>query len=172
MSAIKSTKVPKAFEETYAAITTITDDFCREHLNEEYGELASFASAALCCKRPSPLSKGKPQTWACGILYALGQVNFLADKSHEPYLPFSELSDRMGIAKSTASTKARVISKALDLYQFHPDWTLPSMLEHNPFAWFIEIDGIVIDARSLSQEIQEAAFQEGLIPYVPGGKDR
>ena len=66
--AIKSTKVPKALEETCAAITTITDDFCREHLNEEYSELARFVSAALCRKRPSPLSKGKPQTWACGIL--------------------------------------------------------------------------------------------------------
>ena len=53
MSAIKSTKVPKAFGETYAAITSITDDFCREHLNEEYSELASFVSAALCRKRPS-----------------------------------------------------------------------------------------------------------------------
>ena len=42
MAAIKSTKVPKAFGETYAVITTITDTFCRERLNEEYGELARY----------------------------------------------------------------------------------------------------------------------------------
>jgi len=36
----------------------------------------------------------------------------------------------------------------------------------------IDVDGIVIDARSLPQEIQEAVFQDGLIPYVPGGEDR
>jgi hypothetical protein len=66
--AIKSTKVPKALEETCAAITTITDDFCRAHLNEEYSALARFASAALCRKRPSPMSKGKAQTWVRGIL--------------------------------------------------------------------------------------------------------
>ena len=40
MSTIKSTKVPKAFGETYAAITAITDDFCRAYLNEEYSGLA------------------------------------------------------------------------------------------------------------------------------------
>ena len=172
MAAIKSTKVPKAFGETYAVITVITDTFCREHLNEEYGELARFATAALCRKRPSPLSRGKPKTWACGILYALGKVNFLSDKSLDPYMPLGELCDLMGVGKSTASTKAGLISKALGLSQFHPDWTLPSMLEHHPFAWFIEINGVLADARSLPLEIQEAAFHEGLIPYVPGGEER
>ena len=100
-----STKVPKAFGETYAAITATTDDVCQAHLNEEYGELARFASAALCRKRPSLLSKGKPQTWACGILYALGRVNFLSDKSHEPSMALGELCDLMATGKSTASAK-------------------------------------------------------------------
>ena len=52
MAAIKSTKVPKAFGETYAVITTITDTFCRERLNEEYGELARFATAARSRAKP------------------------------------------------------------------------------------------------------------------------
>ncbi len=47
----RSTKVPKAFEETCAAIATMTDGFCREYLNEAYGELARRAAAALCRKR-------------------------------------------------------------------------------------------------------------------------
>ena len=64
VTAKRSTKVPEAFEETYAAITTMTDGFCREHLNEDYGELATRTTAAFCRKRPSPLSKGRPKTWA------------------------------------------------------------------------------------------------------------
>ena len=51
MTAKKSAKVPKGFEETCAAITTMTDGFCWEHLNEAYGELARRAAAALCRKR-------------------------------------------------------------------------------------------------------------------------
>ena len=47
----RPTKVPKAFEETYAVITSMTDGFCREHLNEAYGKLARRAAAALCRKR-------------------------------------------------------------------------------------------------------------------------
>jgi hypothetical protein len=172
MRATKSTKVPKAFKATYAAITTITDTFCRERLNAEYGELARFATATLCRKRPSPLSRGKPKTWACGVLYALGQVNFLSDKSFDPHMSLGELCELMGVGKSTGPAKAKVISDALHLYQFHPDWTLPSMLEHNPLAWIIEVGGMYMDARTLPLEIQEIAFQEGLIPYILGGEER
>ncbi len=172
MSLKKPTKVPKALGETYAAITAITDDFCRPHLKEEYRDLDRLAVAALCRKRPSPLRSGKPQTWACGILTALGQVNFLSDKTHESYLSARGLCGLLGIGRSTASAKAKVVSNALGLCPLHPDWILPAMLEHNPFAWFIEINGIIMDARSLPLEVQEAAFQEGLIPDVPGREER
>ncbi len=39
MAAVKPTRVPRVLVETYDAITTVTDAFCREHLNGEYGEL-------------------------------------------------------------------------------------------------------------------------------------
>jgi len=82
----KSEKVPKKMQATYNTIVALTDGFCQEHLNEEYAQLARQLTAALCRKRPSPLSRGKPNSWACGIIYALGFVNFLFDKSQEPYL--------------------------------------------------------------------------------------
>ena len=48
---------------------------------------ARRALAALCRKRPSPLVSGKPETWACAVLYALGQVNYLSDKASTPTMP-------------------------------------------------------------------------------------
>ncbi len=172
MAAVKSTRVPRVLVETYDAITTVTDAFCRDHLNGEYGELARLAAAALCRKRPSPLLRGKPTTWACGILYALGQVNFLSDKSEEPHMALGELCNLIGVGKSTASAKAKGVSGTLDLHHFHPDWTLPSLLAQDPVAWFIEVDGFIVDARTLPLDVQEAAFREGLIPHVPGAGER
>jgi len=64
-------------QETFNAIVALTDAFCRAHLHEEYAQLARQATAALCRKRPSPLATGHLKTWACGIVYALGSVNFL-----------------------------------------------------------------------------------------------
>ena len=79
----KSEKVSKKMQPTYDTITALTNEYCEAHLNEEYAELARQLTAALCRKRPSPLSRGKPNSWACGIIYALGFVNFLFDKSNE-----------------------------------------------------------------------------------------
>jgi len=61
----KSERVPKPMQATFDAIVTLTDAFCRAHLDEEYAQLARQATAALCRKRPSPLATGNPKTWCC-----------------------------------------------------------------------------------------------------------
>ncbi len=77
-------KVPKKMQAVYDAIVALTDKVCREHLNEEYAQFSRRLAATLCRKRLSPLVSGKPESWACGIVYALGQVNFLFDRSQTP----------------------------------------------------------------------------------------
>jgi len=58
----KSERVPKPMEETFNTIVALTDTFCRAHLDEEYAQLARQATAALCLKRPSPVSTGNLKT--------------------------------------------------------------------------------------------------------------
>jgi hypothetical protein len=159
--------VPRKMREKYEAVTEITDEFCREHLNEEYADLCRKMAAALSRKRPSPLESGRARSWAAGVVYALGRVNFLFDKSHEPYMSATELCEKIGVSQSTATNKSREIWDRLDLIQMHPEWCLPSMLEENPLAWLIEVNGLVVDARMMPIEVQEEAYRLGLIPYVP-----
>jgi hypothetical protein len=153
--------------ERYEAITRITDEFCQEHLNEEYANLARKMAAALSRKRPSPLESGRLRSWAAGIVYALGRVNFLSDDSREPHMTMSELCEKIGVSQSNASSKSREIWYRLNLMRLHPDWCLPSMLEDNPLAWIIEVNGLPVDARMMPRKIQEEAYWLGLIPYVP-----
>lgn len=159
--------VPQTMREKYETITGITDEFCHEHLNEEYADLARKMTATLCRESPSPLESGRERSWAAGVVYALGRVNFLSDDSHEPYMAMSELCERIGVSQSNASSKSREIWDALDLIQLHPDWCLPSMLDENPLAWIIEVNGLPLDARMAPREVQEEAYRLGLIPYVP-----
>ena len=166
MTMTKSTKVPKGWEELYAALTGLTDRFCEEYLDHEYADLARHAIAALCRKRPSPLTSGNPQTWACAVLYALGQINFLSDKSTKPYMAMADLCSHFGIAPSTGGNKAKLVRNALGIRQFDHKWTLPSRPAGNSLPWLIEVDGLVVDARQLPVAIQEVAVQKGLIPYV------
>ena len=63
----KSERAPKPMQETFNAIVTLTDAFCRAHLDEEYAQLARHATAALCRKRPRPRDR-EPQDlgmWDC-----------------------------------------------------------------------------------------------------------
>lgn len=166
----KSEKVPKKMQPTYESIITLTNEFCAAHLNEEYAQLARQLTAALARKRPSPLSRGRPNSWACGIVYALGFVNFLFDKSHEPYLSATDLCEGFGVSKSTGSNKSAEIRNLMDMFQFDPNWCLPSLMAENPVAWMIMVDGMVVDVRRMPLPIQQAAFDQGIIPYIPGGQ--
>ena len=171
MSFAKSTRVPKAMEDLYTELTTISDAFCAEHLDDEYALLARQAIAALCRKRPCPMSGGSMASWVCAVLYALGQVNFLSDKASKPYMAMADLCTRFGIGASTGGNKAKVVRKALGISQFDPHWTLPSRFDTSPMAWKIMVDGFIVDARRLPIELQEMAVQKGLIPYVPAPRD-
>ncbi len=75
MKSPRSSVVPKSMQATYDTVVALTDAFCRDHLNDEYRDLARAMTAALCRKRPSPLGTGQPRTWACGIIHVLGQLN-------------------------------------------------------------------------------------------------
>lgn len=166
----KSERVPKPMQETFNAIVALTDTFCREHLNEEYAQLARQATAALCRKRPSPLATGHLKTWACGIVYALGSVNFLFDKSQKPSMRAAELCAGFGVSQSTGSAKAKAVRDVLGMGQMDPQWYRPSKMEDNPLAWMIMVDGFVVDVRQMPRAIQEVAYEKGLIPYLPGEK--
>jgi hypothetical protein len=72
---------PKGMLHVYEKIVGLTDDVCDRHLDSEYRDLARAMTGALCRKRPSPLTSGQPRTWACGIVYVLGRINFLSDRS-------------------------------------------------------------------------------------------
>jgi hypothetical protein len=166
----KSERVPKPMQATYDAISAFTDAFCREHLNEEYAQLARHATAALCRKRPSPLATGNPKTWACGIVYALGSVNFLFDRSQDPSMRAAELCAGFGVSQSTGSAKAKVVRDTLDMSQMDPQWYRPSKMEENPMAWMIMVNGFVVDVRQMPRDVQEMAYAKGLIPYLPGDR--
>ena len=164
-----SEQVPKEMQARFDEITHLTDTFSQTYLNDEYASLIRQLTATLCRKRPSPLSQGKAATWACGIIHAIGMVNFLFDTSQTPYMASSEIASYFGLSPSTMQAKSKQIRDLLDMYQMDPDWTLASKMDDNLLTWMIQVNGIVIDARSAPRWVQEEAFRKGLIPYIPEG---
>jgi uncharacterized protein DUF6398 len=163
----KRESIPQPIRPTYDAIVRQIDTVCQGHLNQEYADLGRRLAGALARKRPSPLLRGKPEVWACGIVYAIGTVNFLFDKTQTPYLRADELCRLFKVSPSAGSAKAALIRKMFGMMPLDPRWSLTSMIDQNPLAWMIEVNGLIVDARSAPREIQEEALRRGLIPYLP-----
>jgi len=162
-----------AVKEKRIAVLAITNNFCRLHLNEEYAELAERMGQSLSRKRPSPLAAGQARTWAAGIVYALGRINFLFDKSQTPHLSAAELCKRMEVSQASASAKSKVIMDCMNLMQLDPRWCLPSKIEDNLLIWLVPLsNGMIADVRELPREMQEEAFQAGMIPYIPADRSQ
>ena len=167
MTRKKSESVPVALEPAYAAIVNLTESVCKQYLNSDYATLARYLAAALARKRPSPIIKGKPATWACGILYALGTVNFLFDKTQTPHMRSDELCTAFGVSQSGGAAKAKLIRDLLKIYTLDPNWCLPGNVENNPMIWTLQVNGMLVDVRHMPREIQVIAYEKGLIPYIP-----
>jgi len=153
-----SQHVPKDLQARFDEIAQQTDAFCQAFLNDEYAQLCRELTATLCRKRPSPLVRGKADTWACGIIHALGTVNFLFDSSQTPHLATSQIWEYFQLSSSTMQAKSKQIRDLLGMYPMDPDWSTPSMVDQNPLIWMLEVKGLIIDVRQAPREIQEAAF--------------
>jgi hypothetical protein len=166
----QSESVPSSVEPFYSAIVNLTDAVCNQHLSSEYAELSRRLAATLARKRPSPIVRGKPEIWACAIIYALGTVNFLFDKSQTPHMRADELCAVFGVSQSSGANKAKLIRDMLKMYQLDPNWCLPSKIDDNPMVWILQVNGMMVDIRHMPREVQVIAYEKGLIPYIPADR--
>jgi uncharacterized protein DUF6398 len=160
-------KIPEDVQSVFDVISKMVDDFCRDHLNDEYAILCRTLTEKLARKRPSPLVSGKPNTWACGIVRTIGWVNFLDDRSQTPHVKLTAIDKAFGVGESTGQGKSKLIRTMLKVRQFDHHWTLPSHMEDNHAMWMLDVNGFIMDIRRCPREVRELAFEKGLIPYIP-----
>jgi len=163
--------IPKEMQGKYNEIAALIIEFCDKKLNDDYKSLCLRLLEKLCRKRQSPLLSGRAHTWAAGIVYAIGSNNFIFDKTQKLHLTASELVAPFGVSSSTASGKAAELKKMFKIDYFNIEWMLPEHIDNNPMVWMVMIDGFIVDIRDMPLEIQQQAFEKGIIPYVPGEKE-
>ncbi len=164
--------VPKSMQPVYDGIEPLISGFCDRYLNDEYREMCLHLLEKLCRKRPSPLLAGRKNTWAAAVVYAIAANNYIFDKSQPIHLTADELCAPFGLSKSTVSNKAREIRDLFEINCFNPEWQLACFAESNPAIWLLRLNGFVIDIRMAPVELQEQAYRQGLIPYVPAYREK
>jgi hypothetical protein len=156
--------------EILGTIVGMIDQFCREHLNDEYAVLCRKLAEKLARKRPSPLLQGHPNTWASGIVRTIGWANFLSDSTQTPHMKMTDIDQGFGVSPASGAAKSKAIRDLFRLRRFDPNWTLPSRMDDNPLVWLLNVNGLMMDVRDAPREVQEIAFHKGLIPYIPADR--
>lgn len=161
--------IPKASDhkrDLFLELASRTDAVCDACLDEEYRELCRELTAELVRKGRFAF-KGRIRSLASGIVHAAGWVNFLDDPTQPCHKTSAELAHRCGVSHSTMMDKSRQVRKFLRIAPMDPRWTRTDLLLENPNVWMILVNGVMVDARDASRELQVAAFEQGVIPFIP-----
>lgn len=115
-------------------IVRMVTEFCNEKIDTEYSSLCEKMERKLGRKRNNPLERGRLEIWATSVIYTVATLNFLFDKSFEPYIPSSDIFDHFGTSSSTVSQKAAQIRTMLKLKRYwDSDFSTEHMQANNPF---------------------------------------
>jgi hypothetical protein len=138
-------------------LVQMTNDFCDQYVDQEYKELCEKLIRKMSRKREVPFLSGKLEIWAAAVVHALGSINFLFDKSFQPYTTIDNICQHFGTSKSTTGQKAKKIRDMFKMSYYDKEFSTARMKESNPFANIAYIDGIPISIKYLPPELQEIA---------------
>lgn len=133
----------------------MTACFCDEYLDEDYKQLCEKLVGKMSRKRNVPFLSGRIEIWAAAIVYAVGSINFLFDRSFEPYASADDICKYFGTSRSTTSQKAKIIRDMFKLGYWDKEFSTSQMMQSSPFSNLVMINGLIVDKRALPPEIQE-----------------
>lgn len=125
-------------------LTEMTAAFCQQHVDGEYERLCRKLIEKMARKRTVPFLSGRLDIWAAAIIYALGSINFLFDKSFRPHATTDAICDYFQVSKRTVAQKAKLIRDMFKLEYFNPEFSTERMVKNNPLAQLAMVDGFVI----------------------------
>jgi len=117
---------------TQQLITPMTAGYCETHLDDDYKGLCEKLILKMSRKRHVPFETGRTEIWAAAVVYAIGSINFLFDKSFEPYATADDICDHFGTSKSTTGQKAGLIRKTFKMDYFDREFSTRWILDGNP----------------------------------------
>lgn len=138
----------------------LTGSFCAQKLDDDYSQLCQKLILKLGRKRDVPFKSGKIEIWAAAVIHAIGSINFLFDKSFEPYVTAEEICEYFGTKKSTVSNKARQIKDMFKMGYYDSDFSTQNMTENNPFNDMVMVNGLIVPLSSIPEDLQEMVKKE------------
>ena len=134
-------------------ILDLIKEFCNLKLDAEYLELSEQLLNKLGRKRDVPFIAGKIEIWAVAVIHALGTINFLFDKSFEPYVTVDEINGFFQTNKSSTGQKSKFIRDLLRLGYYDSEFSTTRMKQNNPFDKLTMVNGFIVSKVTLAEAI-------------------
>lgn len=122
----------------------MTSGFCQAHINHEYERLCKKLIDKMARKRTVPFLSGRLEIWAAAVVYTIGSINFLFDKTFQPYASTDSLCDYFKVSKSTVGQKAKLIRETFKMGYYDPEFSTEHMNQNNPLARLALVDGFLV----------------------------
>lgn len=110
-------------------ILNIIKEVCIDNLNEEYLFLAENLSRKIFQLNEFKLSKSKANSWACGIVHALGQKNGLFNTKSNINIKAQDFYKLFNVSSSTGLSKSKEIRELINLDS--EEWALTNKTNRN-----------------------------------------
>ncbi|GAB6285989.1 MAG: hypothetical protein STSR0009_21900 [Methanoregula sp.] len=145
-----SPRIPVAVQTRFEEIGEIIRTACKEGIDVEYYYLGLVLLEKLARKRQSPLLAGRAPVWAAGVLFALGRINLLFEKSSKPFISQDDLAALCGVKKTTAAEKGKQIRNLFQMGYWDNRFSTRRMQESNHVGGFvITKKGLIVNFRAL-----------------------
>lgn len=132
----------------------LTGDLCRSRINEEYADLCEKMIDKMARKRNVPFLKGKIETWAASIVYTIGQVNFLFDRSFEPFMEGGDICSYFNVSRSVVSNKAKRIREMFRIEHWDDEFSTERYKGKHPLNDFVMLNnGLIVTKDQLREMI-------------------
>lgn len=165
------TSTKEKVEEKKAELLKLTIEFSKKFLNEEYEVVIVKLINKMARKREIPFVSGRIEIWAAAVIHALGTINFLFDKSNQPYVSATDIFEYFGTKQSTTSQKSKKIRDMFNMTYFDSNFSIESVDQGSPFNNLSLVNGLIVPQNMLNDQhvdIEEWEIQAAQILGIRG----
>ncbi len=142
-------------KERQQKLQELVHSFCHEKLDQDYAQLCEKLISKMGRKRDVPFKHGQLNIWAAAVVHAIGSINFLFDKSFEPYASVSDINNFFGTSGSTVSQKSKKIKDMFRMGYYDSEFSTGMMNQSNPLNNMVMVDGFIVPLDSIPEEYQQ-----------------
>ncbi len=142
--------------------------YCKKHLDDDYLRLCNKLFNDLFESDDEIFNRGKENIWAAAIVWAIGSVNFLGDKSFDPSASLSDVCNYFKVKTSTVGQKASRIREWFDMDYFNDYYQREDSQISGLLKSLVMIEDGFIVPRDLPDNESEESFLDDDSEELPG----